>query len=104
VTSGWIQVTRANLQPGHLLLHALQTPAGAWRLNPRWLRRQVDLPEGTYRGRLALTLGALRNNYAVHVNGRHRVPANRRDPARAVRPPIGRLEAGQTVGISAKQS
>jgi len=50
----------------------LQMPAEASRLNFRcWLRRQVDLPDGTDRRRLALTLGALKNNYAVYVNGRH---------------------------------
>ena len=35
-----------------------------------WLRRRVDLPVGTNRRRLALTLGALQDVYEVYVNGR----------------------------------
>jgi len=40
--------------------------------NPRiyWLRRRVELPAGTDRTRLALTLGAIHDGYEVYVDGK----------------------------------
>ena len=35
-----------------------------------WLRRRVELPTGTDRTRLALTLGAIRNGYEIYLDGK----------------------------------
>jgi sigma-B regulation protein RsbU (phosphoserine phosphatase) len=51
---------------------ALRLPRGAEYFHGMkyWLRRRVDLPAGTDRSQLALTLGTLQDVYEVYVNGR----------------------------------
>ena len=46
-----------------------------------WMRRSIDLPEGADRHHLALSLGAIRGNYAVFINGRHIATSGSMDTA-----------------------
>ncbi|MBI4902936.1 MAG: hypothetical protein HY820_04825, partial [Acidobacteria bacterium] len=39
-------------------------------LQPHWLRRKVELPQGTDHSQLTLTLGTIQTVYEVYVNGR----------------------------------
>jgi len=43
-------------------------PPGGW-VETGWLRKKIELPEGTDRTQLALTLGAIQRGYEVYING-----------------------------------
>ena len=47
----------------------VNTPLSSAARGQFWMRRRADLPPGTDRSRLALTLGALASAYEVYVNG-----------------------------------